>query len=61
MSPETGETRTGISPAFVHKSVFSRAFSFVWIMVAENKCTLSSSAVQVPTRARKDLKKDTDG
>lgn len=55
------ETRTGISRAFARKSVHSRGFSFVGMRVVENKCTLSSSVVQVPTRVRKDLRKDIDG
>jgi hypothetical protein len=56
-----GEMRTGISRAFARKSVHSHGFSLVGVRVMENKCTLSSSAVQVPTRVRKDLKKDMDG
>ena len=54
--------RTGISRAFARRSVHGRrGFSIVGMRVVENKCTLSSNAVQVPTRVRKDLKKDTDG
>jgi len=56
-----GETHTGISRASARKSVHNHGFSFVGITVVENECTLSSSAVQVPTRVRKDLKNDADG
>lgn len=56
-----GEMRTGISHAFARKSLRRRGISFVRIRAVENKCTLSSNAVQVPTRLRKDFKKDTDG
>jgi hypothetical protein len=60
VSPETTK-RVLVYRAHSHASLYSHGFSFVGMRVAENRCTLSSNAVQVPTRVRKDFKKDTDG